>query len=259
MDSWSLAFHALLEGILRDAEDMAVIIPYQKIRCNFRRLRHCLDKVTIPRLVVLGDIHDYDAKPPGNTKLQSTKNPFLQRKAVHEPDDEFEGGTEKKTCSNGQAAVFNMIGTHDWSHCIFGDPLMAMIVDNGTSSDFMRGFSGRKSSGKDCEEDKVYDEDLTSVYGGIVECPEQAQMRLLLYRCYHETVAIVTEFYRPRKESLMREFEARKRLNVVLTEFDAIGDDPGDGHAQYSDETVSKVRPKTQTGSDNDDAALDRT
>lgn len=58
----------------------------------------------------------------------------------------------------------------------------------------------------------------------MVECPEHAYLRVLPYKCYHETVAIVVEFYRPRKDTTDREFVARKRLNAVLTELDALED-----------------------------------
>ncbi|KAL2170412.1 hypothetical protein VTG60DRAFT_4898 [Thermothelomyces hinnuleus] len=51
--AWSVAFHSMLEGVLRDGEDMAVVIPYPTIRKHFRRLGYLLDEVTIPRLVVV--------------------------------------------------------------------------------------------------------------------------------------------------------------------------------------------------------------
>ncbi|KAL2163691.1 hypothetical protein VTH06DRAFT_5749 [Thermothelomyces fergusii] len=51
--TWSVAFHSMLEGALRDGEDMAVVIPYPTIRKHFRLLGHLLDEVTEPRLVVV--------------------------------------------------------------------------------------------------------------------------------------------------------------------------------------------------------------
>lgn len=227
MDSWSLAFHALLEGILRDAEDMAVIIPYQKIRWHYGRLRHYLDRVTVPRLVVF---YPADKSDPAMGRARYVPKPQprtdtpLGARNSHDSGDEVEGRTEEEYCSNSQYAVDNVMEHHTWSNCIFGDPLMATVVGEGASRGFLRGFSGRQSTGQDGEGDENSN-DMLSTYGDIVECPEHAQMRLLLYKCYHETVAVVAEFYRPRKDSTAREFEARKRLNAVLAELDAVEDD----------------------------------
>lgn len=49
--SWREAFHALLEAVLRDAEDMLVTIPYDSIRYYIAKHAHVLDQVTEPRLV----------------------------------------------------------------------------------------------------------------------------------------------------------------------------------------------------------------
>lgn len=229
MDSWSLAFHALLEGILRDAEDMAVIIPYQKIRWHYGRLRHYLDKVTVPRLVVLNPAHKSDpamGRARYIPRPQSrTNTPFGQCRS-HNSEDELEGETEEEYCSDNQHTADNVMEYRNWSNCVFGDPLMATAVGEGASRDFLRGFTGRQSAGQDGEDDNS--DDLPPTYGDIVEYPEHAQMRLLLYKCYHETVAIVEEFYRPRKDSTAREFEARKRLNAVLAELDMVEDDPNE-------------------------------
>ncbi|KAF2278416.1 uncharacterized protein EI97DRAFT_449070 [Westerdykella ornata] len=51
--SWKDAFLALLEAVLRDAEDMAVTIPYDNVRYHVRRHAECLSEVTRPRLVAL--------------------------------------------------------------------------------------------------------------------------------------------------------------------------------------------------------------
>jgi aminoglycoside phosphotransferase (APT) family kinase protein len=51
--SWREAFLALLEGALRDAEDMLVTIPYDSIRYYVTKHVHILDEVTEPRLVAL--------------------------------------------------------------------------------------------------------------------------------------------------------------------------------------------------------------
>lgn len=51
--TWSAAFHSMLEGILRDGEDMSVTISYSTIRQHFRRLSHLLNSVETARLVVV--------------------------------------------------------------------------------------------------------------------------------------------------------------------------------------------------------------
>lgn len=51
--TWSEAFLALLEAILRDGEDMLVTVPYDSIRYYIGKSSHFLDDVTQPRLVAL--------------------------------------------------------------------------------------------------------------------------------------------------------------------------------------------------------------
>ncbi|KAJ5516795.1 hypothetical protein N7527_008355 [Penicillium freii] len=51
--SWREAFCALFEGILRDAEDMFIHLPYSEIRHELRRLAPALEYVSLPRLVVV--------------------------------------------------------------------------------------------------------------------------------------------------------------------------------------------------------------
>jgi len=55
--SWRQAFMALVEAVLRDAEDMFISLPYHQIRQQMNRLTPILDEVTQARLVVtnLGD------------------------------------------------------------------------------------------------------------------------------------------------------------------------------------------------------------
>lgn len=45
---------ALFEGVLRDAEDMFIHLPYAEIRHEVSRLAPALEEVTLPRLVVVG-------------------------------------------------------------------------------------------------------------------------------------------------------------------------------------------------------------
>jgi hypothetical protein len=51
--SWRSAFRSLFEGVLRDAEDMFITLPYAQIRDELSRLSSALEEVTLPRLVVV--------------------------------------------------------------------------------------------------------------------------------------------------------------------------------------------------------------
>lgn len=51
--SWRECFMALTEAVLRDGEDMLVILPYEQLRQQFRQWAYTLDEVVQPRLSVL--------------------------------------------------------------------------------------------------------------------------------------------------------------------------------------------------------------
>ncbi|KAJ5561792.1 Aminoglycoside phosphotransferase [Penicillium sp. DV-2018c] len=51
--SWREVFCGLCEGVLRDAEDMFIHLPYSEIRHELNRLAPALEDVTLPRLVVV--------------------------------------------------------------------------------------------------------------------------------------------------------------------------------------------------------------
>lgn len=251
MDSWALAFHAILEGILRDAEDMAVTIPYEAIRRQFRRLRYFLERVIVPRLVILDAAHEsnimaqrtapgHDARMKTNTVLE---DPFEDS----DESDISQGGGRRQGCEH--APSIRLTGLREWSNCIFGDPLMAMVFSDKPSREFLHGFNGQSKKNKD----HVDEGDGRSgsggfhswpMYGDIVEIPEEAHVRLLLYQCYHATVAIVKEFYRPRCDSTSREFAARKRLNRALMRLEEVEWDPKREHERPSGETSSPKKPK---------------
>lgn len=97
--SWREAFVALVEALLRDAEDVFISLPYHQIRQQLNRLSPILDEVTQARLVVtnLGDplsvllnpetksvigIVDLSSALWGDTmmagKFQSPSAPFLE-------------------------------------------------------------------------------------------------------------------------------------------------------------------------------------
>ncbi|RPB15279.1 kinase-like protein [Morchella conica CCBAS932] len=51
--SWRECFLALTEAILRDGEDMLVLLPYEQLRQQFRKWAYTLDEVVQPQLAVL--------------------------------------------------------------------------------------------------------------------------------------------------------------------------------------------------------------
>ncbi|OBT49186.1 hypothetical protein VE00_00014 [Pseudogymnoascus sp. WSF 3629] len=173
-ETWSLAFDALAESILRDGEDMSVLLPYEIIRRQFSRLSWRLKAVTIPRLT-LPDVGD-DAVVLVERRLE--EGPLSPEDSVR------------------------VTGLRHWSRGVFGDPLMSSCFEN-PSEGFSTGWKGEA------------DEDL-------IEDPEGANTRMMLYRCYRAIIDIVIEYYRPRNESSRFEMDARKRLTGVLTELETV-------------------------------------
>lgn len=208
-ESWSLAFHGLLEGILRDGEDMAVAVPYAAIRRNFRRLANVLDGVVVPRLVVVD----------GGDEV----NVLVEQRA-----------------SEGNKMDWAVSGLQDWSSSLFGDPLVASIFSDGPSEAFLEGFSGTSSTGLVAGALRVSRDVIDDLPG--------ASVRLMLYQMYHALVCIVREFYRPRVDSSKRELAARKRLNEVLAKLADVADDPKRSHKRPSGEMSPAKRLKGDDG-----------
>lgn len=110
--TWSDGFNTLFEGILRDGEDMAVVLPYAAIRTHYQRLSWRLDAVTTPRLVIL-DIG-------GDTNVMVERAPSRASPTTHDV------GTK-------------LTGLRSWSQGVFGDPLLANCFDE-PSDGFMEGW-----------------------------------------------------------------------------------------------------------------------
>ena len=172
--TWAEAFNLLLESILRDGEDMAVLLPYDVVRAHYQRLSWRLDAVTLPRLVVL------DAGSETNVMI----------------DRRSEDGESMPT---GEGT--RVTGLRSWSQGVFGDPLISNVFSE-PSEGFLEGW---RESGED-----------------IVEDAENAEVRMLLYRCYGAVVSIVTEYYRPQADSSRRELEGRRLLTSALAELKKI-------------------------------------
>lgn len=94
--SWREAFIELFEGVLRDAEDMFIHLPYAEIRHEISRLAPALSDVTLPRLVVI------DLGRPSQVLLDP-----------------------------GSKQVSGVV---DFSTAVWGDVLMAEIFENPSSA-----------------------------------------------------------------------------------------------------------------------------
>ncbi|KAF6826631.1 hypothetical protein CMUS01_09347 [Colletotrichum musicola] len=229
VQSWMTAFHSMLEAVLRDGEDMQVMLGYGSIRRHFKRLGHTLDEVTSPRLVAVDIGKDINTLVMRRPRRRTNASPASSRRASLENDGSSPRGdlsSDKDKVpeinDTGELVVFGhsdiiMAGMRDWSNFVFGDPLFATSLCRGSSNDFLRGFTGRTP-----------DQSNPSVlYSGMVQDEASAHIRALLYDCYHTVTTIVREFFRPRKDSGGRELEARRRLSTILVQLDAL-DDVGD-------------------------------
>jgi len=110
--TWFEAFGLLLEGIFRDGEDMAVLLPYATLRAHYQRLSWQLDAVTLPRLLVLDAGNDMN---------------LMVRKSAED---------EKVPIANGGC---HLTGLRSWSQGIFGDPLLCNAFDD-LSEAFLEGW-----------------------------------------------------------------------------------------------------------------------
>ncbi|KAI1438155.1 hypothetical protein GGR50DRAFT_691624 [Xylaria sp. CBS 124048] len=231
-DSWKKTFHLLLEGVLRDGEDLAVAISYERIRTTFHKFSHLLDAVKTPRLVV------YDADEDDNVLVSRVgKTPLEQER----PEDKAREGPKMRSypantlnvsreeMDGNETTTIQITGLRDWSKSIFGDPLFATVFSHATPA-FERGFRERR--GNDIitnennsiqkKEDKNNEAQKTSTLTDIIEDPINAPTRILLYECYHATVSIVCQFCRPDTDSSRREIVARRRLTAALAKLENV-------------------------------------
>lgn len=276
--SWTNAFHSLLEGILRDGEDMAVTISYTAIRGHFRRLSHLLDAVTISRLVVLDAGDDENIlitdptkeNPEGDKRNQSTQQARERSSFTSSGKASVAAATGGSITAQQQqqrntSSSVAVTGLWDWSNTVFGDPLFATVFSRETSAEFLRGFrqaplhqhdnittmtmnntnsapassslikSTTRSDDDNNKEDKSgeEEEEVEEEEGhryhyhyndAIIQDRPNAPIRLLLYECYHATVCVVRQFYRPGADSSARELAARRRLAAVLGRLNDVED-----------------------------------
>lgn len=244
--TWAAAFAALLEGVLRDGEDMHVTLPYSSIRQHFWRLEHALGAVTNACLVVV------DAGEDDNTlvvrkaslpiagssakRLERNSSQRRRKKSGSEedakgmgrskdgkdrkrpagtitPDQDDTGGEDSDpgiiySSTNTDENII-VTGMRDWSNCVFGDPLFATAFHRNPNGNLWSGFTS--PTGGDTGPSSIEDE-------------AHAETRLLLYECYHTITRVVREFYRPSKDSSKRELAARKELSGVMARLERVSD-----------------------------------
>ncbi|KAI0848709.1 hypothetical protein F5Y00DRAFT_269953 [Daldinia vernicosa] len=218
--TWKQTFHSLLEGVLRDAEDMAVTISYEPIRSYFNRLSHLLDGVTTARLVILDAADELNVLVSRTSKQDISKDENNNKQVIPTQDTakiKTEEDISEKTIPEqtpGDKGI-TVTGLRDWSNSIFGDPLFSEIFSQDPTADFIHGFHHHHHH-------------QSHPPTAIIDDPASASARLLLYECYHATVSVVRQFYRPGPSSSDREIAARRRLAAALKQLDDVVDDDDD-------------------------------
>jgi len=257
--SWRVAFHSMLEGVLRDGENMAITLAYPVIRRHFHRHRYALDGVTKPKFVVvnltddnilvaprsqLGDAGVLGPTGPAHMHQEQEATPYQTLPSISalmdmshiENSDPTLGtganGDGDKTGTGAQEspddAGFVFSGLVDWSHCILGDPLLTSPFFHetaGPSRGFVAGLNDTRQLLRQQLGEAGVLESGRHLYGqgeGIGNVP----VRMTLYEIYHAVQCIVREFYRPRADSSKKELDARKRLTDVLARLERWDEPP---------------------------------
>ncbi|KAK8069230.1 hypothetical protein PG994_005846 [Apiospora phragmitis] len=167
--TWSTAFLALMENIIRDGEDLTININYSRIRSHMDRLSYALDDVMEPRLVLFDAGSDDNVLVTRSTKRAQIENGSSRTAHTNNGSPQerslLTGGSSSSSCKECatsynvkrvgettgiQGAVdsirpirISVTGLQDWSNCLFGDPLMVKAFNQSPSDDFLRGFRGQ--------------------------------------------------------------------------------------------------------------------
>ncbi|KAF4493345.1 hypothetical protein FAGAP_10537 [Fusarium agapanthi] len=260
-NSWRVAFHSLLESVLRDGEDLTIMFNYNNIRHHFERFQHLLDAVTKPRLVILDAGEDsntlihrpYDSEEKSILPKEVQPQPKLGKGVSRKSDNDgkvrqdyrivFQDDTSRKeeymiTDEPSQNPI-EVTGLRQWSNCVFGDPLMATVFSKrpNLSDDFWRGF-----------DNPLPGETTVS----LIEDRDNAHIRMLLYECYHAVVTLVGEYYRPQTDSSRRELATRKHLGNLLARLEELDDRGQQRRRRMSGEMSPAKRPRSGQESDED-------
>ncbi|KAK7943276.1 uncharacterized protein PG986_012389, partial [Apiospora aurea] len=141
--TWSFAFRSLVEDIIRDGEDLTVMLNYSRIREQMARFSYTLDDVMEPRLVLLDAGSDRNVlvtRPTqaarleeGSTRATGTKNGTPQAKP---PRNEEWSMPLKQN---------ELVSRASWTGVTASlvTPLMAKVFSRNPSDDFLRGFRGQ--------------------------------------------------------------------------------------------------------------------
>lgn len=254
-DDWPTAFQALVEGILRDGEDMSVMLSYSLIRNHVKRLSHVLDYVTESRLVALDAASDTNmlvvrsVTCTGSCEVERTSKSSV---VAGKGSEKTKGGTKVE-----------VTGLRDWSNCIFGDPLMTTIFSRSPSKAFLRGFGHSYSSASTpltepgvsqpsnsatlppTQKRPTKDEPGSDKGDDAKATQETAPIRLLLYECYHAALGVIKQFYRPNADSTKQEMAARRRLAVALNKLEKVDESVGKRPRHGSTEAWPVKRAKS--------------
>jgi hypothetical protein len=238
---WSGAFLSLLESVLRDAEDVAVMLEYEKVRRHASRFKPILDEVTFPCLVIL------DAGEYFNTRIASSDDSTTQ--GLRDPAQRFgqtclgaaqsqsapvslltanQYATEQRENDESEPASWPasttmhdivhappVIDVQDWYNSIFGDPLFTSVLTKDENMDIWDGLFRPIGHG----DSKAIKQAIQ-----LKKNTQNANVRRLLYDCYHSVAAIVTEYYRMTVDSDDRELPARRRLVQALAKLNDLDD-----------------------------------
>ncbi|KAH0556490.1 hypothetical protein GP486_005609 [Trichoglossum hirsutum] len=176
--TWGEAFLSLVEAVLRDAEDLVVLLPYEQIRKEMGRLSPVLNDVRDPKLVIMN-------KGYSNILLD------LRTKKV--------------------TAIL------DYGRALLGDPMLSDIFATASPA-FFEGFGSYLSGiGRERTRQLLCVLDSFLPYSPIlVNMPANHLPDTDRYACYRATVAVVTTYYRPDRASTP-ELEARRQLLEALS------------------------------------------
>lgn len=122
-ETWSEAFRTLLEGVLRDGEDMSILLPYETIRTHYKKMCWRLDAIKTPRLAVIN--------------VNSDDNVMVERRLT-------------KNESTKPVESAKLTGLRNWSQGVFGDPVLSSCFDD-PSEEFLQGW---RDGGEEVIEDK---------------------------------------------------------------------------------------------------------
>lgn len=273
--TWAVAFASLLEGVLRDGEDMHITLPYASIRQHFWRLRHLLGAVTNACLVVVdaGEDDNVLVVRRGTSESSSSKSGRTTKRiggkssgdgkvekrrksSRHEKDSKGKGkskdGRDRRRSGHTASDTGDTDGEASDSGAVYaGTKHGQEIVVTGMrdwsncvfgdplfAAAFHRGDNDHLWSG------------FTSPQAGEpgaepVEDAAHAKARMLIYECYHTITRVVREFYRPGKDSGKRELAARKALNGVMARLERVSSERSRRHRRLSGEMSPAKRYKT--------------